>query len=269
MEATRRHSVTLAVQILEQRPSLCPAIANPYQTAKFIDSMSIRNKTDRLEARALGFYGVERNPMPYEPPTPEHAELRALSRYRDRLVDDQTELENQMQETCNSITVQKMQTKHTKQLVADIKRIEQAMKKHVAQHDDRKRDIELLSSIFGIAFINAAMMIAELGDLRRFAHARQLTAFVGMSPKHRQSGTSIHGRSRLCKQGNPRVRRGLYLSAMVAIRGNNQLRQTYQKLLKEGKPKMVALCAIMRKLLVLMRIILISGKPYQPMGITR
>ena len=56
---------------------------------------------------------------------------------------------------------------------------------------------------------------------------------------------------------------------MVAIRGNNNMRETYQKLLKEGKPKMVALCAIMRKLLVLMRIILISGQPYQPMGITR
>jgi transposase len=269
MEASGGPSVKLALYILEQRPALTPAIVNPYQTAAFIKSMNVRNKTDRLEARALGFYGIERNPMAYEPPTPEHAELRELSRYRDRLVKEQTALKNQTKETCHSTTVRKTQTKRMKLLVADIKHIEQSMKKLVTQHDDLKRDIELLSSIFGVAFINAAMIIAELGDLRRFEHARQLTAFAGMSPKHRQSGTSIHGRTRLCKQGNPRVRRGLYLSAMVAIRGNNKMRQTYQKLLKEGKPKMVALGAIMRKLLVLMRAILIGGKPYQPMGITR
>ncbi len=118
------------------------------------------------------------------------------------------------------------------------------------------------------AFINATTILAELGDLRRFTLARQLSAFAGMSPQHRQSGTSIRGRSRLCKKGNARVRQCLYLSAMAAIRGNNQLRDTYRRLLAQGKLRMVALGAIMRKLLTLMRAILISGKRYQPLGIT-
>ena len=266
MEATGRYSTELAVWMLAQRPTLTPAIANPSQTAAFIKSMGVRNKTDRLEARALGFYGIERRPGPYEAPSPEHAELRALSRYRASLVGEQTRLKNQMTETCGSAFIKKTQAKRLRLLSADITRVEKEMKQLVAQHQDLKRDVALLSTIYGIAFINATNILSELGDLRRFTLARQLTAFAGMSPKHHQSGTSIHGKSHLCKKGNPRVRQALYLSAMSAIRGNNEFRQTYQKLIAQGKLKMVALGAVMRKLLILMRAILISQKPYHPWG---
>ncbi len=269
MEATGKYSVELAVWMIAQRPTLSPAIANPQQTSAFITSMGLRNKTDRLEARALGFYGVERRPLAYEAPTPECKELRALSRYRDSLVRQRTALKNQRNELDDSTFVQKNQTKRLRLLTGDITRVEDEMKALVNQHQALKRDIELLTSIYSIAFINATTILAELGDLRRFPLARQLTAFAGMSPRHHQSGTSIHGRSRLCKQGNPRIRQCLYLAAMTAIRGQNQFRHTYQRLLTEGKPRMVALGAIMRKLLILMRAILISGKPYKPLGITR
>jgi len=269
MEATGNYSTELAVWLLEARASLRPAIANPHYTSAFIKSMGVRNKTDKLEARALGFYGVERQPMAYEPPTKERAELRDLSRWRDYLVAERTRLKNKGKETSGSTEVSKMLDRRLRQLIKDIQKVETQMKKLVDAHEDLKNDIDLLCTIYGIAFINATMILAELGDLRRFEHARQLTAFAGMSPRHRQSGTSIHGKSTLCKQGNPRVRQGLYLSAMCAIRGNNPFRATYQKLLDQGKPKMVALAAIMRKLLVLMRAILISEKPYNPMGITK
>lgn len=269
MEVTGRYSAELATWMLEKRPSLSPAIAPPTHTAAFIKSLGLRNKTDRLEACALGFYGVERQPIPYEPLMPERAELRELNRYRDTLVHQQTQLKNQQQETSSSSFVQKNQAKRLNLLKDDIERVEKQMKQHIQAHSELKHDLELLCTIYGVAFLTATTMLAELGDLRRFAKARQLTAFTGMSPKHHQSGSSINGKSRLSKQGNPRIRKALYLSAMVAIRGNNQLRITYQKLITQGKPKMVALAAIMRKQLILMRAILISGEPYNPMGITR
>lgn len=268
MEATGSYSTELAVWMLSQRPTLRPAIANPRHTSAFIKSMGVRNKTDRLEARALGFYGVERRPLAYQAPSPEQAELRSLSRYRDSLVRQRTALKNQMKETRESTFVQKNQAKRLRLLTADIGRVEQQMKTLVEQHEDLKRDIDLLTTIYGVAFINATTIRAELGDLRRFTLARQLSAFAGMSPRHHQSGSSIRGRSRLCKQGNSRVRQCLYLSALAAIRGNNQLHNTYQRLLDQGKPRMVAIGAIMRKLLTLMRAILISGKQYQPLRTT-
>jgi transposase len=269
MEATGNYSTELAVWMLCACPSLSPAIVNPHHTAAFIRSMAVRNKTDRLEARALGFYGVERLPRPYEPLSPEHAELRSLSRHRDQLVRQQTMMKNQMQEAGACPFVRKNRKKRLRLINNDIARVEKEMKALVGQDEKLRRDVELLTSIYGVAFINATTILAELGDLRRFSLARQLTAFAGMSPRHRDSGSSVHGRSRLCKQGNPRVRQCLYLSAMTAIRANNQFRRMYQRLRDEGKAPMVALGAIMRKLLVLMRAILINGQPYRPLGITR
>jgi transposase len=269
MEATGSYSSELAVWMLCARPSLSPAIVNPYHTAAFIKSMGVRNKTDRLEARALGFYGIERRPQPYEPLSPEHARLRSLSRYRDQLVRERTTMKNQMQESGACAFIKKNQNKRLRLISDDIERVEKQMKALVNHDDELKRNVTLLTSIYGVAFVNATTILAELGDLRRFALARQLTAFAGMSPRHHDSGSSVHGRSRLCKQGSPRVRQSLYLSAMVAIRGNNQFRQTYLRLLDEGKAKMVALGAIMRKLLVVMRAILINGQAYQAQGITR
>lgn len=269
MEATGRYSQELAVWMLELRLSLFPAIVNPRQTAHFIKSLGLRSKTDRLDARALGFYGIERRPVAYDVPTPERAQLRELSRYRSDLVQQCTRLKNQMQENYESDYITREHKKHLERFKKDITRVEKAMEKLVGKHDEFKRDVGLLKSIYGIGFTSAVLVLAELGDLRRFELARQLTAFAGMSPRHHQSGTSVHGRSRLCKQGNPRVRQILYLAAMTAVRGKNQFRDTYQRLIAEGKKRMVALGAIMRKLLVLMRAILISGKPYNPVGITR
>ncbi len=268
MEATGDYSINLAVWMLEQRASLAPAIANPRQTHNFIESMGVRNKTDRLDARALGFYGVERNPMAYETPSPEMADLRSLSRYRETLVRQRTALKNQMHKTNACAYVVKDQKKRLRQLNRGIEGVEKEMKALVDEHSALKGDVELLISIYGVAFISATTILAELGDLRRFERARPLTAFAGMSPRQHQSGSSIRGRTRLCKRGNPRIRQCLYLSAMVAIRGDNEFRQTYQRLLAQGKPRMVALASVMRKMLVVMRAILISGQPYRPLGIS-
>lgn len=97
---------------------------------------------------------------------------------------------------------------------------------------------------------------------RADARARQLTAFAGVSPRHEESGTSVRKRTRMSKQGSSRIRRTLYMSAMTVIRGDSDLADFYHRLLDEKKTEMAALGAVMRKLLVVMRAILISGEPY-------
>lgn len=264
MEATGKYSIELAVWLLEEHPSLEPAIVCPSHTAAFIKSLGLRNKTDKLEARALAFYGVEREPAAYEPPTAEHGELQALSRYRGALVGERTAAGNRAKEGSASKLVRQMQAKRSRLLDGDIKRIETEMKRVVDAAPQLKHDIELLSSIYGVGFIVAAVIIAELGDLRRFRKARQLTAFAGVSPRTYQSGTSISGRPRMCKKGNPRVRQVLFLSALATIRGRNDLQRTYTRLLNEGKQPKAAIGAVMRKLLIVMRALLITETAYDP-----
>lgn len=264
MESTGNYSKELAVWMLAERPSLRPAIVNAYQTSAFIKSLLLRNKTDGLEARALAFYGIEREPVAYVPLTPEQATLRDLSRHRDALVRHKVAASNRSNEGTSTHFVDQSQQRVNKMLEREIKKTEEKMKQVVTKSPELKHDIEHLTTIYGVAFLTASVIFAELGDLRRFDRARQLTAFTGLSPRIIQSGTSIHRRTRLCKQGNARARQALYMAAVTAVRGDNDLRRTYLRLIEQGKPKKVALGAIMRKLLIIMRAILISGKHYDP-----
>ncbi len=110
----------------------------------------------------------------------------------------------------------------------------------------------LLATVPGIAPLTAATLEAYIGNVRRFPTSKQIIAYFGLNPTVRQSGTSISGRSRLQKRGNSRVRNILFMNVLVMIRHKmDPIYSFYQKKVDEGKPKMVAIGAAMRKLLVI------------------
>lgn len=272
MEATGNYSVELAAWLIKDRHEYAPAIENPAQIKAFITSLAQRNKTDGLDARALAFYGVERRPAPYEPLSPERQELRALTRHRDTLVRDRASLKNRMKETNPSRLVRTMRKRQLKRFDHDIEKLETEIKQLISNTSHFREDFKLLISVPGVGFITAVTMLAELGDMRRFQRARQLSAFAGISPRIYQSGTSVRGKTHLCKKGNGRVRKALFLSSMAVLRTkyDNHLKSTHKRLcLEGGKSGKEAIGAIMRKQLVLMRAILISGKPYDPLWKTQ
>lgn len=263
MEATGRYSTDLAVWLLEARPSLKPAIVNPAHSAAFIKSMGLRNKTDKMDARALAFYGIERRPVCYEPPTKAQSELRELSRQRTALVAARHAERNRASEPAMNKVVLKIQKRRLSEFDRDIKALDKAIHKLVNADEDLKRDVKTLMQIDGVGIVVAVVVLTEMGDLRRFDRARQLTAFAGLSPRVFESGKSVKGRTHMCKQGNARVRAALYMGAMAVKRGNkSDLAATYQRLVANGKEPLVALAVVMRKLLCVMRAVLISGKPY-------
>ena len=100
----------------------------------------------------------------------------------------------------------------------------------------------------GVGAATAAALLAlmpELGQLDR----RQVAALAGLAPHPRQSGaTEAYRRTR---GGRPEVKRVLFMAALSAARYNETLRIVYQRLLANGKCKLVALTAIMRKLIVI------------------
>lgn len=264
MEATGAYSIELTAWLTEEAPECLPAIANPKRTSDFIKSLGVRNKTDKLEARGLALYGLQRQPAAYQALSPERAKLRNLLRYRDTLVQMRVAERLRAEEAAASPTVRKLQKRRLSQLDRDIKSLEKDMAAIVKKSDQLRRDVELLTSIYGVAFLTAAVILAEVGDLRHFTRARQLTAFAGVSPRLMHSGTSLRG-SHLCKEGNARIRSALFMAATTAIRGDNQMGHYYRKLRDNGKPHKVALAAIMRKLLTIMRAILISKTKYEPL----
>ncbi len=263
MEATGKYSMELAAWLLELRPETSPAIVNPKMAKSFIDSLGLRNTTDKTASKALARYGVERAPAPYEPLTPLRAELRELCRYRQSLVGMRQAERNRASEINASALVRRMQKTSIRKTERDIKKIETEMARLVATDPDLHADCQALDGIFGIGLLTAITILAELGDLRRFTRARQLTAIAGLSPRRIESGTSVRKQTRMCKQGSSHVRRALYMPCLSAIRGDTELAEMYHRLKREGKKPKAALGAVMRKMLLVMRAILISGEVYQ------
>lgn len=265
MEATGVYSIQLTALLSRACPALRPAIVNPERTAAFRDSLGLRNKTDRLDARALAFYGLERQPDPYEPLSPAQAELRALSRCRDDLIATRTVHSNQLGEQPTSVLVRKTLKTLLARIDKDIAKLEHEMKHVIQSNPELKRDYELLLTIPSVGFVTAAVVLAEFGDLRRFGTARQIGAHAGVTAAKVESGAQANP-GHMSKKGSARVRQALYMASITAINHNPPLMDVYTRLCANGKLHMVALGAVMRKLLVLMRAVVVSGKPFNRSG---
>lgn len=265
MEATGMYSIQLTALLCAACPEMQPAISNPEQTSAFRDSLGLRNKTDRLDARALAFFGMERRPTPYEPLSPQQMELRALSRCRDDLLKTRIAHENQLKQGTESRIVRKMLKTMLAYVEKALQKITNEMERVIHAHDDLKRDYLLLRTIKGVGFVTAAVVLAEFGDLRRFGSSRQISAHAGVTANKQESGKCLRP-GRMSKKGNARVRHALYMASLSAITHNPLMRATYRRLTAARKKNMVALGAIMRKLLVLMRAIVVSETPFNPCG---
>jgi len=267
MEATGSYAEEVAEWLLDLDPTLRIAIVNPGLTSAFIRSLGLRNKTDDLDAKALAQYGQERQPMLWQRPSPEMKALKDLVRTRIDLIQARTAMKLRLGDHERTAKVaSKAMATVIESLTAQIAVLDLAIEKHVAAHEELSHQVRRLSSIKGVAMVTATTIMVELGDLRRFSSSRQLSAFAGMSPKQRQSGTSLNGKAHLCKMGSGRARAALYMAAGSASRYNPDLKATYEALQAKGKTKRSALGAVMRKLLVLMRAVLVADHDWVPMG---
>jgi transposase len=120
---------------------------------------------------------------------------------------------------------------------------------------------DLLASVKGVGPAIARTIIAELPELGTLDR-RQVAALVGLAPFTRQSG-QWRGRS-FIGGGRATVRSAIFMGAMVAARWNPQLKAFHQRLVAAGKPKMVAIIAVARKLLTILNAIIRDGRPWQP-----
>lgn len=149
-------------------------------------------------------------------------------------------------------------------VLAFIKQLNE-LEKQMAQLSTGLPEVELVKSIPGIGEKLAAVIVAEIGDVRQFKEAKQLVAFAGLDPGIFSSGKFTATSTRITKRGSKRLRRALYLAVQCGIRGktNLRLRTYYDKKRKEGKPYKVVVIACANKLLHHVYAILSKQQPFQ------
>jgi transposase len=149
-------------------------------------------------------------------------------------------------------------------MARQLEKIEQAVIELCGQDDELRQDVKLLCSIPGISNHSAVRVLAYGKNVLRDLNRKALTAHAGLAPAQKQSGISIHGKSRIAKQGDRRLRTALFMPALVAAYHNPILKNFYQRLLKKGKPKMIAIVAVMKKLLLMIQAILKNKITFNP-----
>src|SRR5699024_2869705 len=147
-------------------------------------------------------------------------------------------------------------------LRSERKRLIQSIEDHIDGYPDLKKDRALLQSIPGIGPTVSLRLLATLRS-RSFTSARQVAAFIGVIPIPWESGTSVRGQPHLSKAGSPKLRRLLYMAAVVSSKYNPDIARQYKRLTQRGKSPMSALGAAMRKLVHIAYGVLKHQTPYR------
>jgi transposase len=257
MEATSQYYESLAEHLWAT--GFRVSVINPLQIKAFGESQLSRQKTDRADATLIARFGEQQAPGLWQPAP---AEVRELQRMLARL------------EAIQQMQVQEQNRRHEAQgealesidrvltlLNEEQARLEQRIRDHIDQHPPLRQQRDLLTSIPGVGERVSSYFLAWL-QADRFEDARQAVAFIGLSPRHRQSGESVRAKSRLSKVGHARLRKILYLPAMSAIRYNPAAQTFADRLKANGKQGKVVIAAVMRKLVHWMFGVLKSGQPF-------
>lgn len=224
--------------------------ANTRQVKSFIRSYGKLGKSDCLDAQALARYGYERHVSLnlYQKPQPILQELAALAQRRQDLIHMLVQEKNRLKAPAIPVCITKSCSRLIKSLEAQIAAITNEMEEMVTHSAYLRQQRQILESIPGIGKISALMLLTllpELGQLNR----REIASLCGVAPHPYESGQKIGYRK--TKGGRQQVRSILFMVAMAARRSNSKLKTFYESLISRGKKKMVALTALMRKIIVI------------------
>lgn len=224
--------------------------ADARKVKAFIRSLGRLAKTDRIDAQGLARYGQERADRlePWQPPEPALQSLQALVRLRRDLV-EQRAAHKQRLKAPGAAAVSGYLEPLIAQLGSAIARIDTEIATLCEQSETLRRRTAVVAGLEGCGAVVTTGLVAllpELGTVDRKA----IAALAGVAPHPRQSGKKDAYRH--VRGGRPEVRRLLFMAALSAARHNRHLKAFYERLVANGKKKIVALTAVMRKIVTIL-----------------
>jgi transposase len=245
IEATGKYHRSVHVRLHES--GLHVAVVNPLRARLFAEAIGALAKTDKVDARVLAVMAATVAPG-VTPPLPENLEnLREIARSREAATTAKTALTNQLEQATNEVVrrqIKRQVATATTAIKALITAAIAAIKLDPAFH----RRYVVLTSVPGIGDITAVCLIANMPELGQIDE-KQAGMLAGLAPIACESGQKI-GKRRI-RGGRAIVRTGTYMAALSAIVHNPPLVAFYDRLISAGKPKKLAITAVMRKLIVL------------------
>lgn len=238
---------TLLVRQLHEA-GIAVAVVNPRQIRDFARALGRLAKTDQLDAHTIALFAERMQP----PPTPRRSEnaekLQALTTRRDQVRSLLTQEQNRLARIADKFA-RKLLEQALRFFQRQLKTLDKEIARVLQADDQLQATAKILQSVPGIGATTAAVLVAELPELGSVGRG-QVAALVGVAPRNRDSGL-MRGK-RTTGGGRKSLRHALFMPTLVAVRCNPKIRAFYHHLLAQGKAKMTAVIACLRKLLVIL-----------------
>lgn len=264
MEATGVYYENLAYHLTNINQQV--HVVLPNTSKHYFASLNIKTKTDEIDAKILSRFGVERSHKIWEKPNELYLKLRNLSRYLVQLQEQKTALSNIKHSKESAHEVQKVILRSNTKLITEIDKqivkLELEIEKLINQDEELKSKVDILLTIKGVGIKTVATIISETLGFRNIRNVKQLASYAGYDVVKRESGTSVMGKTKISKKGNRYIRKALYFPAMVACRYNDNLKNSYLRIIKKSPSKMIGQVAVQRKLLILLYTLWRKNEPF-------
>ncbi|HGN6870381.1 TPA: IS110-like element ISNgo3 family transposase [Neisseria gonorrhoeae] len=233
-------------------------VINPLKINDYGKSRFNRTKTDKADSNLIADY-IKRHQdtlIPYQ--IPKNKALQKLINLKNQLQQQQKQIKNRLHSTEEDF-IRNIHQDLIDTIQDKMEQVKIAISEQIKKQTDNNH-YRNLQTIPSIGKDTASVLYAQLTE-KHFKTANQFVSYAGLSPAIIQSGTSVRGRGRLSRYGNRRLKSTLYMPALCAYRFN-AFPKLINNLKKAGKPKMVIIVAIMRKLAKPAYYIVKTGQPY-------
>ena len=257
VEATGGYEMIVSAAIAAASMPL--AVVNPAQVRHYAQALGKRAKSDPIDAYVLARFGADVKPEPRDLPD-EMTQFLADLVSRRRQIVEMIGAERQREKRAIVKRVRKSIARLVKALEKELTELDTEIDDTVRGSPVWREKEDLLSSVPGVGEKTARVLLGELPELGTLSR-RQIASLAGLAPYVRQSGY-WRGKS-MIGGGRKSVRSALFVAAMVASRHNPALKAFYARLVAKGKPKILAIVAVARKLLTILNAILRDRTPWQ------
>ena len=266
MEATGSYWINLATRLVHE--GFVVSVINPAQAHHFAKALLKRAKTDAIDAQTLAQLALVLQPEPWTLPPPIYHALRQRLAQRDDLLNLRQQVDNQLHALRQHPEVVAEVRARMERLLAtfegQLTEVEAEITAALRQDAAWAAAAQRLQSITGVGWVTAAWTLVTTLNFTTCDTVEALTAYAGLAPMPRQSGTSVWHRPAIGHIGNARLRTAFYMATLSAVQHNPVIKTFYTRLRTAGKPEKVARCAAARKLLHLAWAVVKKDQPFDP-----
>ena len=253
MEATGVYHEQLACYLVDR--GLYVSVVLPNKAKHFSKTLTVKTINDKVSSQTLAVMGLEKKLDRWNKPKPLYNHLKQLTRERDQLIHERTQIKCQLHAEKSGAWPNKDSIQRMKQRIILINKqkvnIEIEIMEVIESDPDLKKKIQYPCTIKGVGLITAATVLAETNGFSLIRNKKQLVSYAGLDVVEKQSGTSVRGKSRISHHGNKFLRKCLHFPALSAIRSSEISKTLFVRLVSKHGIKMKAAVAVQRKILIL------------------